>query len=180
MIIKQVKEYSNRQRITLNKSDGLKDGQEVVVLPTKEYDFQIRVKDNKISELKETINEKNNQINSLEKEIEKLTIEKNLLQNQQNNLKDIIEDTINPIHKQYKEQLSEKNDTISELKMENKSLKNKSNQLCIDIMDLSALQLIFTNKKKVLIDDFNKSISIVLPNDTTISETNAKQIEDKK
>ena len=173
MIIRQVKEYSKRQRINLNKSDGMKDGQEVVVLPTKEYDFQIRVKDNKISELKETINERNNQIELLEKEIEKLTIEKNLLQNQQNNLKDIIEDTINPIHKQYKEQ-------ISELKVENKSLKYKSNQLCIDIMDLSALQFIFTNKKKVLIDDFNKSISIVVPNDATISETEAKQIEDKK
>ena len=80
MIIRQVKEYSKRQRINLNKSDGLKDGQEVVVLPTQEYDFKIRVKDNKISELKETINERNNQIELLEKEIEKLTIEKNLLQ----------------------------------------------------------------------------------------------------
>ena len=180
MIIRQVKEYSKRQRINLNKSDGLKDGQEVVVLPTQEYDFKIRVKDNKISELKETINERNNQIELLEKEIEKLTIAKDILQKQQNNLKEIIEDTINPIHKHYKERLSEKDNLINELKMENKSLKNKSNQLCIDIMDLSALQLIFTNKKKVLIDDFNKSISIVVPNDATISETEAKQIEDKK
>ena len=181
MIIRQVKEYSKRQRINLNKSDGLKDGQEVVVLPTKEYDFQIRVKDNKISELKETINERNNQIELLEKEIEKLTIEKNLLQNQQNNLKDIIEDTINPIHQQYKKELSEKDNLINELKVENKSLKYKSNQLCIDIMDLSALQFIFTNKKKVLIDDFNKSISIVVPDsDATIPDADAKQIEDKK
>ena len=65
--------------------------------------------------------------------------------------------------------------------MENKSLKYKSNQLCIDIMDLSALQFIFTNKKKVLIDDFNKSISIVVPDsDATIPDADAKQIEDKK
>ena len=66
-----------------------------------------------------------------------------------------------------------------QLKMENNSLKNKSNQLCIDIMDLSALQFIFTDKKKVLIDDFNKSISLII-DDATITETDAKEIAEVK
>ena len=41
--------------------------------------------------------------------------------------------------------------------MENNALKSKSSQLCIDIMDLSALQLIFTDKKKLLIDELDYS-----------------------
>lgn len=165
IVVKEVKEYSNRLRINLNKSDGFSDGQEVVILPKKQYDFRMQVKDNQIAEREKDIGLLSVQISTMKSEIEKLTIEKELLENQQNNLKEIIEDVVNPIHEQHKKELSAKDVEIKQLQMENKALKHKSSQLCIDIMDLSALQLIFTDKKKVLIDDFNKSISIVMPTD---------------
>ena len=154
MIIKQVKEYSNRQRINLNKNDGLEDGQEVVIIPKSDF-----------NDIETKINSAELKIENMTEDIKKLTIEKELLENQQNNLKEIIEDVINPIHEQHQKELSARDVEIKQLQMENTALKSKSSQLCIDIMDLSALQLIFTDKKKVLIDDFNKSISIVMPTD---------------
>lgn len=179
MRIKQVKEYSNRQRITLNKKDGLSDGEEVVILTKREYEFKEKVHNNKIEDLQNKINGYLMQIDLLKKDIDRLTIENDLLNNQQNNLQQIIKDVIEPVQEQHKIDLEVKENEIKQLKMDNESLKNKSNQLCIDIMDLSALQLIFTDKKKVLIDDFNKSISFVI-NDATITDTDAKKIEEPK
>ena len=154
MRIKEVKEYSKRQRININKEDGLSDGQEVAILTIEEY-----------KDLKQTENLLSRQIHSLKEDIDKLTIENKLLNTQQTNLKDIVADVITPINEQHQRELSAKDVEIGRLKAEVKALENKSHQLCIDIMDLSALQLIFTDKRKVMIDDFNKSISIVMPTD---------------
>lgn len=164
MRIKQVKEYSKRQRINLNKDDGLTDGQEVVILTKKEFE-----------KLETDTNLYLIEIDSLKSEIEQLKIENKLMNNQQNNLKEIIEDVINPIHKQHQKDIAQKDMQIAQLQMENKALKEKSNQLCIDFMDLSALQFIFTDKKKILIDDFNKSISVII-DDATLTDVNAKAI----
>ena len=155
MIIKEVKEYSKRQRININKEDGFTDGQEVVILTVEEYE-----------ELKQAENLLSIQIHTLKEDIDKLTIENKLLNTQQTNLKDIIADVITPINEQHQRELSAKDVEIGRLKAEVKALENKSHQLCIDIMDLSALQLIFTDKRKVMIDDFNKSISVKIDNDS--------------
>jgi len=166
MIIKQVKEYSNRQRINLNKNDGLEDGQEVVIFSKSDFnDIEMKIQ---MAELK---------IDNMKSEIEKLTFEKELLENQQTNLKEIIEDVINPLHEQHQKELSMKDVELNQLKIENTALKSKSNQLCIDFMDLSALQFIFTDKKKVLIDDFNKSISVII-DDATLTNADAKRIDE--
>ena len=155
MIIKEVKEYSKRQRININKEDGFTDGQEVVILTVEEYE-----------ELKQAENLLSIQIHTLKEDIDKLTIENKLLNTQQTNLKDIIADVITPINEQHQRELSAKDLEIGRLKAEVKGLEHKSHQLCIDIMDLSALQLIFTDKRKVMIDDFNKSISVKIDNDS--------------
>ena len=92
MEFKQVKEYSKRQRINLNKSDGFSNGQEVVVLTKGQYEFRERTHKKKIDDLNTTIHNLKLQIESLQQDIDKLSVENELLNNQQNNLKEIIED----------------------------------------------------------------------------------------
>lgn len=179
LVKKEVKEYSSRLRVNLNKSDGFVDGDGVTVIVTEVLEDWLQEYEDTIAEKQSIINGLSKQINLLKKDIEKLTIENDLLNNQQNNLKNIIDDIVNPIHEKHQKELSDKDVTIKQLQMENNALKHKSSQFCIDIMDLSALQFIFTDKKKVLIDDFNKSISLVLPNDA-IADTDVKRIEDVK
>lgn len=179
LVKKEVKEYSSRLRVNLNKSDGFVDGDGVTVIVTEVLEEWLQEYEDTIAEKQSTINGLMMQIDLLKKDIDKLKIENDLLNNQQNNLKNIIDDIVNPIYEKHQKELSDKDVTIKQLQMENNALKHKSSQFCIDIMDLSALQFIFTDKKKVLIDDFNKSISLVLPNDA-IADTDVKRIEDVK
>lgn len=142
MRIKEVKEYSNRQRINLTMDDGFESGQKVVLLSEDEY-----------SEIEK-------KIKLLEKDVEIVKSENKILSSQQNNLTNVIEEVLTPVQEQHQKTIDSKNNEINQLNKELNSLKHKSSQFCIDIMSLSTLQMLFSNKKKVLVDDFNKSILI--------------------
>ena len=142
MRIKEVKEYSNRQRINLTMDDGFESGQKVVLLSEDEY-----------SEIEK-------KIKLLEKDVEIVKSENKILSSQQNNLTNVIEEVLTPVQEQHQKMIESKDNEIKRLNKELNSLKHKSSQFCIDVMALSILQLLFSNKKKVLVDDFNKSILI--------------------
>ena len=52
MITKIVKEYSNRQRIDLNKGDGFSAGDEIILLTKSEYDNIQQVMQNMDTQIK--------------------------------------------------------------------------------------------------------------------------------
>lgn len=79
MIFKEVKEYSTRQRININKDDNLKPGEKVVLLTVNEYeDIKTDFKD-------------------LQDTLIKIENENQILQSQEQNLKEVIENVTAPI-----------------------------------------------------------------------------------
>ena len=161
MIIKQVKEYSNRQRIDINKSDGLNPGSEVVILSKSDYD-------NLINENKD-----------LNNELTAKTTELQLLKDQENNLKDIVTDSIAPIDKHYQKELENKDNQIKQLEHQLKSLQAKTNQYNLDLMGLNKLDIAIFGKHKKLIKNFSEDISII-GSDLEFISTEKKSIPGNK
>ena len=137
MIIKQVKEYSNRQRIDINKRDGINAGAEVVILSKMEYE---------------------NLIN----ENEKLTADSLKLQameTQEQNLKNIIENITTPIYENHKKELTAKDDKIKQLEHQLKSLQAKTNQYNLELMGLNFIDFVRGKHKRAILE-FDKTISL--------------------
>ena len=110
MLFKQVKEYSKRQRIDINKSDGLTPGEEVAIIPVKKYE-ELKAE---LLELQENIKQKDNEIQ--------------LLQKQDQNLKEIIQDVTAPIYENHKKELQKKDSEIKQLQVQLELMKNKTSQ----------------------------------------------------
>lgn len=161
MIIKQVKEYSNRQRIDINKSDGLNSGSEVVILSKSDYD-------NLINENKD-----------LNNELTAKTTELQLLKDQENNLKDIVTDSIAPIDKHYQKELENKDNQIKQLKHQLNTLQAKANQHNLDMQGLNVFTMFFLRKHKKLISNFNDTITAIT-NDPKIIDADTKAIPGSK
>lgn len=143
MIIKEVKEYgtkTKRQRIEFNKSDGLSPGSEVVILTTDEY-----------NKIKSQLFDLQSEVTAKDKELE-------IYQNQEQNLKQIIEDTTSPIHNHYKNEIKTKQVKIKQLEMELKALHNNTTRFIIELMDLNLLDKIRSKDSK-LIKSFNDEIT---------------------
>lgn len=156
MIKKKIKEYgtkSKRQRIDINLSDGFKPGDEVVLLPANEY---------------EDIKTKLFEYNALDKELQ-------ILKNQEQNLKEIVEDVTTPIHENYKEELKDKDTQIKQLQGQLNTLKKIFNQFIIELTSLSAWDILFRGKHKDLISDFNSRIWITT-NDNEVEDSNQPAI----
>ena len=161
MIIKQVKEYSNRQRIDINKSDGLNPGSEVVILSKSDYN-------NLINENKD-----------LNNELTVKTTELQLLKDQENNLKDIVTDSIAPIDKHYQKELENKDNQIKQLKHQLNTLQAKANQHNLDMQGLNVFTMFFLRKHKKLISNFNDTITAIT-NDPKIIDADTKAIPGSK
>lgn len=142
MLFKQVKEYSKRQRINLNKDDGLNPGDNVVVLTSNEYD-----------NIKKDILQLQDQAIKLEKENQ-------ILKSQDQNLKEIIQDVTTPIYENHKKDLENKDLQIKQLSNELKALQFKINQYNLDMQGLNLIDIAILRKHKKLIKDFNSTISI--------------------
>lgn len=156
MIIKEVKEYgtkTKRQRIEFTKSDGLSPGSEVVILTVEEYD-----------KLKNKIFTMNDKVISQDKELQ-------IYQNQEQNLKQIIEDTTSPIHEYYKQEIKSKDDRIKQLEDEYKTLQDNANQFNLELMGLNGLEILFLRKHKKLIRSFHEDLKLIGV-DTDIVDTN--------
>ena len=144
MLFKQVKEYSQRQRINLNKDDGLTPGDNVVVLTANEYD-----------NIKKDILQ-------LQDQSIKLENENQLLKNQEQNLKEIIQDVTTPIYENHKKEMENKDLQINQLTNELNALQFKINQYNLELMSLNLFDKV-RKKDKKLIQDFNKTLSIANP-----------------
>ena len=149
MIKKEVKAYgkSQRQRIDFNKGDHLEVGQEVNILTNQEYE----------------------ELLECQSELQKVKNELIAMQNQEVNLKELIQDVTAPIYENHKKELENKDNQIKQLQRQVDTLKKIFNQFIIDITSLSAWDIFFRGKHKDLISDFNSRIWIT---------TNDNEVED--
>lgn len=140
MIKKEVKAYgkSQRQRIDFNKGDHLEVGQEVNILTNQEYE----------------------ELLECQSELQKVKNELMAMQNQEVNLKELIQDVTAPIYENHKKELQNKDKQINQLQDKLDALKKIFNQFIISITSLSAWDIIFRGKHKDLISDFNSRIWI--------------------
>lgn len=143
MIFKQVKEYSKRQRIDLNKNDGLTPGEEVAILTAREYE---NIK-SKMLQMQDTIT-------ANEKEIE-------LLQSQEQNLKELIENVTTPIYDNHEKEMQKKDNEINQLKALLELMRNKTNQYNLELMGLNAIDIAIFRKHKKLIQNYNEEITLI-------------------
>lgn len=140
MIKKEVKAYgkSQRQRIDFNKGDHLEVGQEVNILTNQEYE----------------------ELLECQSELQKVKNELIAMQNQEVNLKELIQDVTAPIYENHKKELEDKANQIKQLQRQVDALKKIFNQFIISITSLSAWDIFFRGKHKDLISDFNSRIWI--------------------
>ena len=140
MIKKEVKAYgkSQRQRIDFNKGDNLEVGQEVNILTNQEYE----------------------ELLECQSELQKVKNELIAMQNQEVNLKELIQDVTAPIYENHKKELEDKDNQIKQLQRQVDTLKKIFNQFIISITSLSAWDIFFRGKHKDLISDFNSRIWI--------------------
>ncbi len=139
MIKKEVKAYgkTQRQRIDFNKGDHLEVGQEVNILTNQEY-----------TELLEC-----------QSELQKVKSELMAMQNQEVNLKELIQDVTAPIYENHKKELENKDLQIKQLTNELNALQIKINQYNLDMQGLNLIDIAILRKHKKLIKDFNSTIS---------------------
>lgn len=140
MIKKEVKAYgkTQRQRIDFNKGDHLEVGQEVNILTNQEYE----------------------ELLECQSELQKVKNELIAMQNQEVNLKELIQDVTAPIYENHKKELEDKANQIKQLQRQVDALKKIFNQFIISITSLSAWDIFFRGKHKDLISDFNSRIWI--------------------
>lgn len=140
MIKKEVKAYgkTQRQRIDFNKRDHLEVGQEVNILTNQEYE----------------------ELLECQSELQKVKNELIAMQNQEVNLKELIQDVTAPIYENHKKELQNKDKQINQLQDKLDALKKIFNQFIISITSLSAWDIFFRGKHKDLISDFNSRIWI--------------------
>ena len=91
------------------------------------------------------------------------------MQNQEVNLKELIQDVTAPIYENHKKELQNKDKQINQLQDKLDALKKIFNQFIISITSLSAWDIFFRGKHKDLISDFNSRIWIT---------TNDNEVED--
>lgn len=159
MLFKEVKEYSKRQRVNITNNDELETGSKIVIMTAKEYD-----------NFKSEVVELQDQLRNLEKENQ-------LLQKQEQNLKQIIQDVTTPIYENHKKELENKDNEIKQLTNELNTMKKVCNQYNLDMTGLNIIDILIFRKHKKLIKNFNGSIWVNV-NDPVIAD--AKAIPDKE
>ena len=166
MITKTIKEYgkSQRQRIDVNKSDGLSTGEDVVLIPVTEYD-----------KIKQNIMNLTRQLRSCEDKLSAKEDEIKIYKDQEQNLEELIKNAITPIDEHYQKELKNKDDKIKQLELQLKTLQRIASQYNIQMGGLSAIDMLFRKKHKELIEDFNNNIWII-NQDNQIEDVNIKKL----
>lgn len=158
MITKQIKEYSKRLRINIVNSDGLKAGDNVILLTEQEYQAIQEEKTNLTNALKD----KENKLHNTNK--------------QQENFKSMMDNLLEPIQENHQRELNNKDNQITELSNALNTLRNVCSQFNIDISQLSALDFLLRKKHLDLITDFNNNIWITNKKQDGIVDADVKQI----
>ena len=151
---KDVKEYSGRQRINLNKGDGFNDGDIVIVMAVSEF---------------EEIKEQLLQLNEYKAKVE--AFEKIAQQPPKDN-----DETIEKISQGYEERLDKKDNELKEKDKEISRLKDIFSNYEKRIYGLNLFDMILRKNKK-LSDEFHDSIWIINENETI--DTEKKMISNK-
>lgn len=151
---KDVKEYSGRQRINLNKGDGFNDGDIVIVMAFSEF---------------EEIKEQLLQLNEYKAKVE--AFEKIAQQPPKDN-----DETIKKISQGYEERLDKKDNELKEKDKEISRLKDIFSNYEKRIYGLNLFDMILRKNKK-LSDEFHDSIWIINENETI--DTEKKMISNK-
>ena len=169
MIIKKIKEYgkTKRQRIDLAKSDGFNADEDVVIIPVNEYDG-----------IKQNILNLTSQLRSCEDKVTAKDSEIEIYKDQEQNLKQIVEDVTAPIYKNHKKEIEKKDNEIKQLQDQLKALQQISSNYNIRMGGLSAIDIVFRKKHKDLIEDFNSKIWII-NQDNQVEDLDLKKLPGK-
>lgn len=151
---KDVKEYSKRQRINLNKGDGFNDGDIVIVMAVSEF---------------EEIKEQLIQLNTYKAKVEAYETGNELLKGMStDSSKDIVE--------AYEKRLDKKDNQLNEKDNEISRLKDIFSNYEKRVYGLNPFDVLLRRNKK-LSDEFHNSIWIIAPDESEITET--KKISNK-
>ena len=151
---KDVKEYSKRQRINLNKGDGFNDGDIVIVMAISEF---------------EEIKEQLIQLNTYKAKVEAYETGNELLKGMStDSSKDIVE--------AYEKRLDKKDNQLNEKDNELSRLKDIFSNYEKRVYGLNPFDVLLRRNKK-LSDEFHNSIWIIAPDESEITET--KKISNK-
>lgn len=151
---KDVKEYSKRQRINLNKGDGFNDGDIVIVMAISEF---------------EEIKEQLIQLNTYKAKVEAYETGNELLKGMStDSSKDIVE--------AYEKRLDKKDNQLNEKDNEISRLKDIFSNYEKRVYGLNPFDVLLRRNKK-LSDEFHNSIWIIAPDESEITET--KKISNK-
>lgn len=167
MIQKQVKEFgkkSPRLKIDINKGDELPPGTDVVIMPVDEYNG-----------IKQNIINLTRQLRSTENKLYAKEDEIAIYKDQEQNLKQIVEDVTAPIYANHQKELSKKDKEIKQLQLQLKTLQAKTNKYNLDMTGLNAIEILIFRKHKKLIHNFNDEITL-LGEDPKIVDADAKAI----
>lgn len=134
-IEKEVKQYSNRLRVNIVKSDGMVKGEKIVLL--------------KVDDFKNLLSD-----------YENLQGKVKMLENQQTNIKDLLEINADAIHQNYKNELENKDKQIKEKDDEIKDINALCSKYNVQMNGLSLIDMVIRKKHKKLIDDFQEKIWI--------------------
>ena len=172
MIIKVVKEYgtmNKRQRIDFNKSDGLIPGMEVYIIPKDEY-----------SKIENSIMVLENDYMQIENEVKIANEKIKFYEDQEQNLNQLIKDAIAPIDEHYQKELEIKDNEIKQLKMQLKTLQAKTNQYNLELMGLSAMDILFRSKHKKLIKNYSDEIAVIVDDHQKVVDVDAPGLPGKQ
>ena len=152
VIIKEVKEYSNRQRINITNQDKLKPGDKVVLLPEDKYNILLDKYNKSLVELEQ-------------------------YKSRNEDIKSILEVNTKTISDEYKKLIDEKEKELKSKDNELNNLKAIVSKFMTTFNGLSTLDIILRKKHRKLINDLEDSIWTKLNPDRVSSEVN--QISDK-
>lgn len=171
MLFKTVKEYgqkSKRQRIDINKTDEIDADTKVIIFTEDEYkDFKQEVLDLQTEVLK--LKSENNAITKINESYE----------NQENNLKQIVEDVTNPIHEHYKKELKKKDDKIKELQTKLDAVEYQFNQYNLELNGLNGIEMVLLRRHKPMIKQYSATINTIIKSekvDNNIVDADANSI----
>ena len=167
MIQKQVKQFgkkSPRLKIDINKSDNLTADTDVVILTADEY-----------AGIKQNIINLTKQLRSAEDRLSAKVDELQIYKDQEQNLKQIIEDVTAPIYENHKKELSDKGKELKQLQDKLDALERKTMQYNLDMQGLNLIDIAILRKHKKLIQKYNDEIT-VLGVDPKIVDADAKAL----
>lgn len=145
MIIKEVKQYKNsRPRIEINKGDNLEPGTKVVIVPLLQYQEQTK------------------EMEDLKKEVELLKGQIKIYENQEVNMKKIVEDVTTPIHSQYKNELEKKDNKLNEVTGKFEALQHECVNYNLELNGFNGLELVVFRKHKKLAKKFSGTVELIV------------------